>query len=331
MRKDVIDNIKNVRVSSKVLLIALELILVVVVLMVIGYFSFNWAFASLVHTRNEVVVPDIMKKNAKMALDILETNNLAIKKAGEEYDPNMPHGHIIRQLPPAGTTVREGKIVRVWFSQGSEEVYMPNVMGIELRDARFSLRRNHLELGDIINAYSLTFDKGIVISQDPSPDTILPKNAVVNLIVSEGTPPDTMIMMPEFRQKNLSEATRWASENEMDLIIKEDKSSMFPNGIIIDQNLSPDTTIKPNYKVQITVSRRRARADEKYQRVHYELSQGRKESQIRVVLVDSMGETELFSEVKQPGTKVDFTIPYTEDGTIRIFVNGILVQEKDLK
>ena len=331
MRKDVINNIKNVRVSAKAMLITLEIILVIIVLMVIGYFSFNWAFASLVHTRDDVVVPDIMKKDAKAALDILESENLAIKKIGEEYDPNMPHGHIIRQLPPAGTTVREGKIIRVWFSQGSEEVYMPSLLALELRDARFSLRKNHLELGDITNAYSLTYDKGIVISQDPAPDTILPKNATVNLIVSEGTPPDTILIMPEFRQKNLSEATRWASDQELDLIIKEDKGSMFPSGTIISQNPSPDSQIKPGYSVKITVSKRRKKKDEKYHRVHYELSQGRKESQVRVMLVDSFGEQELFSEVKQPGTKVDFTIPYTADGTIRIFVNGILVQEKDLK
>jgi len=322
------DNRKNLK---KLIVILLELGLILIVLIIIGYFSFNWALSSLVHTRKEVSVPDLMEKDTKTALDILAANNLAIKKAGEEYDPNTPEGYIVRQLPPAGTKVREGKNIRVWFSQGSEEVYTPNIMGMNLRDAKFTIRKNYLSLGEITNAYSLNYEKGTVISQDPYPDTILAKNTQINLIVSDGIPPDTIIMMPELRQKNLSEATVWASEKNINLTIKEDKRSLFPNGIIVDQNPSPDTAIKQNYQVEVTVSRRKIDEDEKFYRVHYELSQGRKESQVRVVIIDESGERELLNDVKQPGSKVDLSIPYDGEATVRIFVNGILARESEIK
>ena len=51
---------------------------------------------------------------------------------------------------------------------------------------------------------------------------------------------------------------------------------------------------------------------------------------MRIVLEDETGETEILNEAKQPGSKVDLEIPYSGKATLRIFIDGILVREREI-
>ena len=46
---------------------------------------------------------------------------------------------------------------------------------------------------------------------------------------------------------------------------------------------------------------------------------------------DSIGQREVLNEMKQPGSKIDVNIPYAGSATFRIYVDGILVREKEMK
>ena len=54
------------------------------------FVSIDWVFGALVHTRKEVSVPDITKKSITQALNMLATNNLAMKQAGVEFAQDVP-------------------------------------------------------------------------------------------------------------------------------------------------------------------------------------------------------------------------------------------------
>jgi serine/threonine-protein kinase len=304
---------------------------ILIFLAAIGFFSFDWAMSALVHSRQEVAVPDISKKSVGVALDSLANVNLAMRKAGEEFQPELPAGTVIRQLPPAGTVVREGKVVRVWVSQGAEDIEVPDLTGLPLRNAELIIRQTHLTVGVKDTAYSLTVEKGSVISQTPEPFSLLGKGAEVNLIISGGQPSSSMRLMPDFRQKRISDANLWASESNIDIKIVEDEDSMFPNGTVIKQSPDPDTEVAPDAEIEITVSARPRSDDEKLHRVHYELPQGKNENRVRVVVIDEIGEREILNEMKQPGTKIDITVPYGGSAKFRIFVDGILVREQEMK
>ena len=97
--------------------------------------SADWVIGALVHTRKEVTVPDLTKKPVTQALDILAASNLALKQAGVEFAQSVPPGSVLRQIPSAGSTVREGRVIRVWISQGDEMVFVPNTVGTDLRAA----------------------------------------------------------------------------------------------------------------------------------------------------------------------------------------------------
>ena len=75
----------------------------------------------LIHNRKEVIVPDISGKSTSHALQALSELNLAVKIGGTEFNESVPIGTVLRQIPAAGSTVREGKI-EVLRSTGAPDV-----------------------------------------------------------------------------------------------------------------------------------------------------------------------------------------------------------------
>ena len=293
--------------------------------------SADWVMGALIHTRKEVTVPDLTKKPVSQALDLLAKQNLAAKQAGVEFAQDVPPGSVLRQIPSAGSTVREGRVIRVWVSQGDEMVFVPNAVGATLRDGQLAMRKAGLNIEKVENAYSLTYEKGVIIAQNPKADSMVQKGTHVTLISSNGAPPASVVLIPNFKGKKLAEATLWASGQDMNLIIKEDPYSAFPNGTIAAQNPSADSQVSPRSNVEVTVSRRATAEDEKTYHLHYELPQGKKVSLVRVTVEDLTGQTDVLNETKQPGSKIDLEIPFTSYATVRVFVDGVLVREREVK
>ena len=293
--------------------------------------SADWVLGALIHTRKEVTVPDLTKKPVSQALDLLAQQNLAAKQAGVEFADNVPPGSVLRQIPSAGSTVREGRIIRVWISQGDEMVFVPNAVGTTLREAQLAIRKAGLNVTKVENAYSLTYEKGVVITQTPKADSMVQKGTAVTLVSSNGAPPASVILVPNFKGKKLAQATLWASGQDINLIIKEDPDSVFPNGTVAEQRPQANAQIPPGSNIEVIVSRRATADNEKSYHLHYELPQGRKAMRIRIVMSDENGEREVINESKQPGSKIDLEIPYSGVATFRILSDGILVREREIQ
>lgn len=295
------------------------------------FVSIDWVLGALVHTRQEVQVPDITKKPVTAALNALAGVNLALKQAGVEFAEGVPPGSVLRQIPSAGSTVREGRVIRVWISQGDEMVFVPALEGLDLRGAQLAVRQAGLQVEKVEHAYSLTVEKGQIISQKPAADSMLTRGDKVTLTLSDGQPPSSVILVPDFRNKKLAEATLWASQQNMNLTVKEDPKSPFPYGMIASQNPAADSEAAAGSALEVTVSRRPASDDEKTYHLHYELPQGKKAMRVRVVLTDDNGEREVINESKTPGSKIDLEIPYSGAATFSIFSDGILVREREIQ
>ena len=303
---------------------------IAVFFLVLIFISIDWVFGALVHTRKEVQVPDITQKPVTAALNALAANNLALKQAGVEFAKDVPSGSVLRQLPSAGSTVREGRIIRVWISQGDEMAFVPNVVGSDLRAAQLAVRQAGLLVNKVENAYSLTHEKGLIVSQSLKADSMVEKGQGIDLVISNGQPPSSVVLVPNFKNKKLSEATLWASAQNIDLIIKEDPDSVFPNGTIAAQNPEGDSQMTPGSNLEVTVSRRQVEGEEKVYHLHYEMPQGKNASRVRILLIDELGEREMMNDMQQPGSKIDVEIPYSGKATVRISVDGVLVREREV-
>jgi serine/threonine-protein kinase len=309
-----------------------EFIVSVLLLAVFAVFMLRWGIEGAIHNRPVQIVPDLKSRSISGALDMLAPLKLSLLKDGSEFNSSVPIGSILRQRPPAGTKVREGKSIRVVVSQGGETVFTPAISGLPLRNAEMLLRQNQLILGEVTESPSLRLEKGLILSQDPQAETSVERNSLVNVVVSRGEPPEGVVLMPDFLRKNLAEASQWATEKGVPLTIDKDASSLFPYGTILAQDPQSDSLVADDTQVKFTISGRPREAKDTAAVVNfqYKVPQGSSESLVRVLMVDQHGERELFNGLRQPGTKVDLSIPEAGQARIKIFLNGILVEERDL-
>ncbi|MBI4060620.1 MAG: PASTA domain-containing protein [Elusimicrobia bacterium] len=304
---------------------------VAAVLLAFAYFTLNWGLEGLIHSRRTQTVPDLKSRSIAAALDQLAPLNLGLRKTGVEFDASVPISSVLRQDPPAGTIVREGKTIRVVVSQGGQTVLAPAVVGLPLRNAEMMLRQSQLSLGEVSESYSLKQDKGMVLSQDPKAEASVERDALVNLVVSGGPPPAGVSLMPDFLRKDIGEAQSWAAGAGVKLDVKTDAASLFPNGTVMTQIPAPDSVLSPGAEASFLVSGRKGASPAAASKTFkYELPQSGSESQVRIVVIDKYGERELFNGVRKPGTKIEAPFQETGGARVKIYMNGILVEERDL-
>ena len=309
----------------------LETALVLAAVVAFGWFALNWGLAGVIHSRKTQIVPDLKGKSIAAALDVLSPLNLGLRKTAVEFDAAVPIASVVRQEPEPGTTVREGKTVRVVVSQGGQTVLAPSIVGLPLRNAEMMLRQAQLALGEVTEAYSLKQEKGMVLTQDPKAEASVSRDALVNLVVSGGAPPAGVALMPDFLRKTADEAQNWAATNGVRLSIKTDSASLFPSGTVLTQTPAPDSVLGPDSKVELLVSGRKGAAPQAASKTFkYELPQSGSESQVRILVVDKYGERELFNGLRKPGTKIEVPVQETGGARVKIYMNGILVEERDL-
>ena len=193
------------------------------------------------------------------------------------------------------------------------------------------LRQSQLALGEVSEAYSLKQDKGMVLAQYPKAEASVGRDAPINLVISGGAPPAGVALMPDFLRKSLDEVRVWAAGAGAKIEIKTDNTSLFPRGTVMTQTPTPDTVLSPDAKVSLLVSGRKGAAPTVATEIFtYELPQSGSESQVRIVVIDKYGERELFNGVRKPGTKVEVPVSETGGARVKIYMNGILVEERDL-
>ncbi|MFA6316545.1 MAG: PASTA domain-containing protein [Elusimicrobiota bacterium] len=310
-----------------------EVTLTVVGVAITAFLVLQWSLESVIHSRKTVTVPELRGKSLTAALDLLAPANLGLKKDGTEFDDKVPVDAVLRQMPPAGTVVREGKLIRVTVSHGGVTVFVPNILGMPLRNAEMLLRQGQLMLGERSETYSLSAEKGVVLSQSPGPEASVERESLVDVVVSGGPPPNGVVLMPDFNRKDMAEAMSWAAAAGIQVRVSTDTTSLFPYGVILSQSPKPDTVVGAEARITITISGRKKgpREGTAARTFHYEVSQGASESLVRIVIADKFGEREIFNGLRKPGSKIDLPIQdVAGGGRVKIFLNGVLVEERDL-
>lgn len=301
--------------------------------LVVLFFSLNWAIQTTVHFQQDVIVPDLTGKSLLEALDTLSKLNLGLKQEGAEFNEMVPVGTVLRQQPAPGMSVREGKVIRAVLSQGGESIFTPDLKGQSLRSAEIALRLNNLSLGEVRAKPSLKFEKDVVISQEPAAKTILQKNTLVHLVVSDGPPEEGILLMPDFVGKTFADVEAWAN----DLGIKVERSeedSLQETGTVLRQSIAADSVIQKESTIQVTAAKKTeagpdAKVGPRLPKFHFEVPQGAGK-EYAFVLVDGNKTEELWKGSPEPGSKLD--IPLNEKvspaAKVRILVNGVLAEER---
>ena len=209
---------------------------------------------AVVHSGREYLLPDITNLSLKEAEEILKKRDLSLKVLAEEYNPSKPPGIILSQSPGPRAKVKKGRIVKVVVSKGKKMVRVPDLKGVSLRQAELMLDQEGLEVGEINWISSDSLPENVVVESSPSFGLSVPLGMSVNLKVSLGLSPDT-VMMPNLAGKNLEEARNILKE--LGLEIGETKYEVkkgLPPGTILEQYPEEGTKIQRGSNVELTVS-----------------------------------------------------------------------------
>ncbi|MBI4064670.1 MAG: PASTA domain-containing protein [Elusimicrobia bacterium] len=306
-----------------------------------SYVAFDWLMESFIHTRKEVEVPDLKGKSLQQAVDALSHIGMAISKESDEYAPDIPVGIVLKQYPLAKSNAREGKIVRVVLSLGSEKMAVPELIGLPIRKAEIEIRSAQLVLGETSEVYSIRHPKGHVVDQEPKPLSLVEKGELMNLVISQGEPPPDQLIIPDFTNKDAQEAESWAKENGVKFkVIEEWQAEGAMDRSVLRQNLKPDTVLERDEErlskmaLEVTIARSAAdTADVGYLEYTLPIKPNRPRELILKMLTKE-GERQIHKSKASPGEKVRMPVnkSWLENQLrVRIYLDGVFTEEKVLR
>jgi beta-lactam-binding protein with PASTA domain len=134
-----------------------------------------------------MTVADARSETAGLGLNLMVDNRY--------YSADVAPGHILTQMPPAGTVVRREWRVRVAESLGPQKVEVPDMVGRQERAAALTLRRVGLEVGATARLPYAKTPEGTVLAQDPPGHAQgIARPTVTLLVAAPGDAPDGFVM-----------------------------------------------------------------------------------------------------------------------------------------
>jgi serine/threonine-protein kinase len=171
---------------------------------------------------------------------------------GQRIDPKVPAGHILSQEPPAGTTARQQRRIKVWLSAGPRPSTIPAVTGETERTASLRLEQDGLELASVSEIRSPSYPYDVVVAQDPAGRSA---GTRVALLVNRAEP-DSRYVMPDLIGVNADRASDLLRTRGFRVAIVG--STPYPGvtgGIVIRQSPQAGFQIAPGEPISIEVSR----------------------------------------------------------------------------
>lgn len=132
----------------------------------------------------DIKIPNVVNYERDSAVRTLEKAGFVVVVT-EEESSTVPTDVVIRQTPSAGESAEEGDTVRIYVSKEAEEIYVPNVVGKSLAQAKNEIESAGLVVGNVAEEFS-DMGVGTVIRQSPGNGASVSKKSAVALTVSKG-------------------------------------------------------------------------------------------------------------------------------------------------
>lgn len=195
---------------------AVTIPLYVIGFILLGLVSGYLAFKVLSFSKT-VDVPELRDKSLIEANALLTKKGLYLKVEGEDYDPLIVPGRIVRQDVPAGNKVKEQRGIKVFLSKGPRVWSIPELTGQTIEEAEPLIAKGGLRIEKVIRLHSDSIEKDRIIAQRPNPDEVAweaysrkgeesgGRQYGLSLIVSAG-PYEMIYSCPDFTGKTMDEA-----------------------------------------------------------------------------------------------------------------------------
>ncbi len=198
-----------------------------------------------------VAIPNVANLNEADAQRALQSAGLSMRVSDQfayitvEGDAE---GVVKSQDPASGTKIKEGSTVEVVLTKSFR---IPDVSNMKLDDAKNVLSQNRLTLGSVTEVVSADNQKGIVLSQDPSGNTLSQPGRTVNLQVGKGV---ELVGVPDLGGKTQDDAVNALTVAGLKADVKQVSSDTVPVGKVINSDPAANTQVPKGSTVIVNVS-----------------------------------------------------------------------------
>ena len=196
-----------------------------------------------------VIVPTLLQSTEERAVALLEQSRLTAE-VEQAFNDSVAPGLVVSQSPAANSEVNEGTVVTIRISKGPENPVMPEVVGITVDNARAQLELLGVDVEEI-EQWSETVAAGIVMGQEPPPETLVESGSTVRLIVSKGVDrvqvPDVRNQLFAFAQQNLAASGLRGIEG---IKLTNDTGAC---GTVASQDPQPGIEVERNHEVKLNI------------------------------------------------------------------------------
>lgn len=306
-------NKRTILILSAVLLAA-----VVFLLVQVGVFNFS---------NEEIVVPDLFNVPIEEAETQLKELQLKYTIT-EAFDNEIEEGYVISQSIPAGQTVKKKRSIELVVSKGAKEVDVPNVVGDFVQDAENTLRNAFFDV-KIEEEYNSQVAEGRVIRQSPAKGEQAPEGSTVVITVSKGVKP-AIITMPTLTNRTLAEAKKIIDDNMLTLGKAHTKESfIYDQGIVFEQSIAAGTEVEQGTTIDLVVSDGPGKIA-KSTVVTCNIPDDGMDHNVKILVTDVTGTSEVYNRNHPPGTTMSYQVTYYNSAKIKVYLDGVQVEMKNV-
>ena len=193
----------------------------------------------------------------------LEESGYRLGRVTKERDRHAPPGSVLWQNPEPQTRAPRGTPVDVAIAAKRPPrpslpnlTSVPELRGLELRQARRTLKRADLRLGEVTEDHARTAPPGTVIWQGPSPARRVKPGSVVNVVIARARPnqPINKTTVPKLRGLSIDEARDRLRRAELRLgQVTKKPDNNARRGTVIAQDPKPRRELRPGSEVDLVI------------------------------------------------------------------------------
>jgi serine/threonine protein kinase len=268
----------------------------------------------------EVAVPDIVSMNIKQADDELSQLGLVMNVIARQSDDTVEKDVVISQDPIKGRKVKTGRQINVVISDGSAQVKVPNIVGVDIKEAGTRLASKGLNLGDVQEVSDEKYAAGMVISQKPAVDASVKSGTKVDVVVSIGK--SKRVTMMDLKGLSLDVARKKLEDNKLVLgdVQRQDNTAYFADQVS-DQDTAPGVLVDEGSKVNLTISTGPGPTT-KTTNLEFTLPTDQQYYKVVITVSDTRGVREVYNVSQKAGDTVSVGITYYGKATAEVLLNS---------
>jgi serine/threonine-protein kinase len=208
----------------------------------------------IVHRNTVVVTPDLRGMSVEGARLATTEQRLQVDPRRERAHPTVPQGMILEQTPEVGSPIRSGRTISVVVSSGPPAGGVPDLVGLNFRQAEITLQRENFRLGRVARLRRADITTPTVLLQTPPPGRELRKGQTVDVVVGEPAAV-ALLCMPDLRGVPLYLARQLVADAGCVLApVTYERTDRRDANVVLRQEPAPGRRIRKGERIELVAS-----------------------------------------------------------------------------